>query len=139
MSDDGPRAGLLTTRADKKERRNEKVRRAQKTKRTFVLVFLRKETVVVVGRATGTNREVDNENIFWLKLLFCDEAERRKKWKKWKISQTLTNRFSFSYAMKSFDDDVWILFSLCLSLKRKQFSPHFDARFGGILTFNARI
>ena len=74
MSDDGPRAGLLTTRADKKERRNEKVRRAQKTKRTLVLVFLRKETVVVVvGRAT---REVDNENIFWLKLLFCDEAER---------------------------------------------------------------
>ena len=35
MSDDGPRAGLLTTRADKKERRNEKVRRAQKTKRTW--------------------------------------------------------------------------------------------------------
>jgi hypothetical protein len=70
MSDDGPRAGLLTTRADKKERRNEKVRRAQKTKRTLVLVFLRKETVVVVvGRATGT-REVDNENIFWLKLRF---------------------------------------------------------------------
>ena len=82
MSDDGPRAGLLTTRADKKERRNEKVRRAQKTKRTLVLVFLRKETVVVVGRAT---REVDNENIFWLKLLFCDEAERRKKMKKMKI------------------------------------------------------
>ena len=77
MSDDGPRAGLLTTRADKKERRNEKVRRAQKTKRTLVLVFLRKETVVVVGRATGT-REVDNENIFWLKLLFCDEAEDEK-------------------------------------------------------------
>jgi hypothetical protein len=47
-----------------------------------VLVFLRKETVVVVGRAT---REVDNENIFWLKLLFCDEAERRKKMKKMKI------------------------------------------------------
>ena len=69
MSDDGPRAGLLTTRADKKERRNEKVRRAQKTKRTLVLVFLRKETVVV-GRATGTNREVDNENIFWLKNSF---------------------------------------------------------------------
>ena len=84
MSDDGPRAGLLTTRADKKERRNEKVRRAQKTKRTLVLVFLRKETVVVVGRATGTNREVDNENIFWLKLLFCDEAEGRKKMKKMK-------------------------------------------------------
>jgi len=79
MSDDGPRAGLLTTRADKKERRNEKVRRAQKTKRTLVLVFLRKETVVVVGRATDGTREVDNENIFWLKLLFCDEAERRKK------------------------------------------------------------
>lgn len=78
MSDDGPRAGLLTTRADKKERRNEKVRRAQKTKRTLVLVFLRKETVVVVGRATGT-REVDNENIFWLKLLFCDEAEKDEK------------------------------------------------------------
>jgi len=38
-------------------------------------VFLRKETVVVVGRAT---REVDNENIFWLKLLFCDEAEDEK-------------------------------------------------------------
>ena len=75
MSDDGPRAGLLTTRADKKERRNEKVRRAQKTKRTLVLVFLRKETVVV-GRATGT-REVDNENIFWV-LLFCDEAEKKK-------------------------------------------------------------
>ena len=56
MSDDGPRAGLLTTHADKKERRNEKVRRAQKTKRTLVLVFLRKETVVVVGRATdGTS------------------------------------------------------------------------------------
>ena len=69
MSDVGPRAGLLTTRADKKERRNEKVRRAQKTKRTLVLVFLRKETVVVVGRATGT-RELDNENIFWLKLRF---------------------------------------------------------------------
>jgi hypothetical protein len=69
MSDDGPRAGLLTTRADKKERRNEKVRRAQKTKRTLVLVFLRKETVVVVGRATGT-RELDNENIFWLKTPF---------------------------------------------------------------------
>jgi hypothetical protein len=32
-------------------------------------VFLRKETVVVVGRATGT-RELDNENIFWLKLRF---------------------------------------------------------------------
>ena len=74
MRDDVPRAGLLTTRADKKERRNEKKgRRAQKTTRTLVLVFLRKETVVVVGRAT---REVDNENIFWLKLLFCDEAER---------------------------------------------------------------
>lgn len=78
MSDDGPRAGLLTTRADKKERRNEKVRRAQKTKRTLVLVFLRKETVVVVGRATDGTREVDNENIFWLKLLFCDEAEDEK-------------------------------------------------------------
>ena len=80
MRDDGPRAGLLTTHADKKERRNEKVRRAQKTKRTLVLVFLRKETVVVVGRATGT-RELDNENIFWLKLrfFFCDEADRRKK------------------------------------------------------------
>ena len=78
MSDDGPRAGLLTTHADKKERRNEKVRRAQKTKRTLVLLLLRKETVVVVGRAT---REVDNENIFWLKLrfFFCDEADRRKK------------------------------------------------------------
>ena len=61
MSDDGPRAGLLTTRADKKERRNEKVRRAQKTKRTLVLVFLRKETVVVVGRAT---REVDTRTFF---------------------------------------------------------------------------
>ena len=84
MSDDGPRAGLLTTRADKKERRNEKVRRAQKTKRTLVLVFLRKETVVVVGRATDGTREVDNENIFWLKLLFCDEADRRKKMKKMK-------------------------------------------------------
>jgi hypothetical protein len=69
MRDDVPRAGLLTTRADKKERRNEKKgRRAQKTTRTLVLVFLRKETVVVVfGRAT---REVDNENIFWLKLRF---------------------------------------------------------------------
>ena len=78
MSDDGPRAGLLTTRADKKERRNEKVRRAQKTKRTLVLVFLRKETVVVVGRATDGNREVDKENIFWLKLLFCEEAKDEK-------------------------------------------------------------
>ena len=78
MSDDGPRAGLLTTRADKKERRNEKVRRAQKTKRTLVLVFLRKETVVVVGRATGGTREVDKENIFWLKLLFCEEPEDEK-------------------------------------------------------------
>ena len=73
MRDDVTRAGLVTTRTDKKERRNEKVRRTRKTKRTLVLVlvFLRKETVVV-GRATGT-REVDNENIFWLKLLFCDE------------------------------------------------------------------
>ena len=80
MSDDGPRAGLLTTRADKKERRNEKVRRAQKTKRTLVLVFLRKETVVVVGRAT---REVDNENIFWV-LLFCDEEREKENEKKMK-------------------------------------------------------
>jgi hypothetical protein len=79
MSDDGPRAGLLTTRADKKERRNEKVRRAQKTKRTLVLVFLRKETVVVVGRATGTNREVDNENIFWLKNSFFVMKQKTKK------------------------------------------------------------
>ena len=45
----------------------------------LVLVFLRKETVVV-GRATGT-REVDNENIFWV-LLFCDEAEKKKMKKK---------------------------------------------------------
>lgn len=82
MSDDGPRAGLLTTRADKKERRNEKVRRAQKTKRTLVLVFLRKETVVVVGRATGTNREVDNENIFWLKNSFFVMKQKTKKMKK---------------------------------------------------------
>lgn len=83
MSDDGPRAGLLTTRADKKERRNEKVRRAQKTKRTLVLVFLRKETVVVVGRATrpGT-REVDNENIFWLKNSFFVMKQKTKKMKK---------------------------------------------------------
>ena len=78
MSDDGPRAGLLTTRADKKERRNEKVRRAQKTKRTLVLVFLRKETVVVVGRATGTNREVDNENIFWLNSFFVMKQKDEK-------------------------------------------------------------
>ena len=78
MSDDGPRAGLLTTRADKKERRNEKVRRAQKTKRTLVLVFLRKETVVV-GRATGTNREVDNENIFWLKNSFFVMKQKDEK------------------------------------------------------------
>jgi hypothetical protein len=77
MSDDGPRAGLLTTRADKKERRNEKVRRAQKTKRTLVLVFLRKETVVVVvGRAT---REVDNENIFWLKNSFFVMKQKDEK------------------------------------------------------------
>ena len=81
MSDDGPRAGLLTTRADKKERRNEKVRRAQKTKRTLVLVFLRKETVVVVGRAT---REVDNENIFWLKNSFFVMKQKTKKMKKMK-------------------------------------------------------
>ena len=100
MSDDGPRAGLLTTRADKKERRNEKVRRAQKTKRTLVLVFLRKETVVVVGRATGT-RELDNENIFWLKLrFFFVMKQQTKKMKKMKIfSKLKTNRFSFvSYA-----------------------------------------
>lgn len=76
MRDDGPRAGLLTTRADKKERRNEKVRRAQKTKRTLVLVFLRKETVVVVGRAT---REVDNENIFWLKNSFFVMKQKKTK------------------------------------------------------------
>ena len=75
MSDDGPRAGLLTTRADKKERRNEKVRRAQKTKRTLVLVFLRKETVVV-GRATGT-REVDNENIFGCSF-FVQQTDEKK-------------------------------------------------------------
>lgn len=83
MRDDVPRAGLLTTRADKKERRNEKKgRRAQKTTRTLVLVFLRKETVVVVvGRATGT-REVDNENIFWLKLRFLRWS--RDGWKKMK-------------------------------------------------------
>ncbi len=81
MRDDGPRAGLLTTRADKKERRNEKVRRAQKTKRTLVLVFLRKETVVVVGRAT---REVDNENIFWLKNSFFVMKQKTKKMKKMK-------------------------------------------------------
>ena len=84
MRDDVPRAGLLTTRADKKERRNEKKgRRAQKTTRTLVLVFLRKETVVVVvGRATGT-REVDNENIFWV-LLFCDEEREKENEKKMK-------------------------------------------------------
>ena len=79
MSDDGPRAGLLTTRADKKERRNEKVRRAQKTKRTLVLVFLRKETVVVVGRATDGTREVDNENIFWLKNSFFVMKQKKTK------------------------------------------------------------
>jgi hypothetical protein len=78
-SDDGPRAGLLTTRADKKERRNEKVRRAQKTKRTLVLVFLRKETVVVVGRATDGTREVDNENIFWLKNSFFVMKQKDEK------------------------------------------------------------
>ena len=108
MSDDGPRAGLLTTRADKKERRNEKVRRAQKTKRTLVLVFLRKETVVVVGRATDGTREVDNENIFWLKNSFFVMKQKTKKIKKNEkfLKLIKTNRFSFSYAMKSFDDDV---------------------------------
>ena len=79
MSDDGPRAGLLTTRADQKESRNEKVRRAQKTKRTMVLVFLRKENVDVGGRATGTNREVDNENIFWLKNSFFVMKQKDEK------------------------------------------------------------
>ena len=79
MRDDVTRAGLVTTRTDKKERRNEKVRRTRKTKRTLVLVlvFLRKETVVV-GRATGT-REVDNENIFGCSFFVQQTDEKKRK------------------------------------------------------------
>ena len=74
MRDDVTRAGLVTTRTDKKERRNEKVRRTRKTKRTLVLL-LRKD-VVVVGRATGT-REVDNENIFGCSF-FVQQTDEKK-------------------------------------------------------------
>ena len=71
MSDDVPARVYSRHAWIKEEETKKRGRRAQKTTRTLVLVFLRKETVVVVvvGRATGT-REVDNENIFWLKLRF---------------------------------------------------------------------
>ena len=78
MSDDGPRAGLLTTRADKKERRNEKVRRHKRQSAPWCWCSCAKKPSSSSVERRGT-REVDNENIFWLKLLFCDEAEDEKK------------------------------------------------------------